>query len=167
MSRLSERKQLQNKFWNEIHSRLQSVGIVPRDKERTPSQIVKSPHVYEVRLGSQHGFLSCIIDTQDHLLKSRLFLTNRKSLDSENTAKIVYKKLCRQKRKIEDEMEGEGLLWNPPPKGRNDWDTRTIESNRFFNIDNDDEWENALDWMASTIVRQCCVFKHRLRNIIN
>ncbi|MFC1499962.1 DUF4268 domain-containing protein [Candidatus Zixiibacteriota bacterium] len=153
--RTQDRSTLQNLFWDDIDGRMKNIGVVKRSRRRTRAQKENTPHVYIVPLGSSHGFISNTIDTEEGVLRARLYMY------SELTEKI-YSAFIKERNSIEEELVVDNVLWNPPPKNRMAWDTRTIGFIRSFDLFNESNWDATLDWTASRIVILHHVFRRRL-----
>ena len=154
-----ERRDLQNRFWKEVHGRLNLAGVVYRDKERSLSQ-KNNPHVYEVHFGSQFGFLSCIVDSRKSIIRLRLYLP--KAPDSHR----IFKALLRQRRQIEEELDLDHLTWEPPKNSAGQLQRGQVLAERlishFEHLCNDQN----IDWMTHAIVRFYFAFKWRLLRLV-
>jgi hypothetical protein len=144
---LTDTRKTQWEFWTMFRERLLATGKL------ASVQTARPQYWYDVSLGRSGINLSNIVNTSDHRIGVRVYISNR-------VVDVVLPQLMEMKSEIEEEV-GSQLEWDPNPENRD----KIIALNRDANVNHRDKWDDYLQWMVKTTLLFRTAFSKRLKNM--
>lgn len=126
---LTEARQMQLEFWTQFRNELAKSRIVPSTQKPRPQ------YWYDVSLGRSGIHLSNTVNTFDHKIGVRVYISNR-------VGSSALPALEAEKEEIEREI-GCKLDWNPNPDNRD----KIIAVFRNANLADRNQWSEYVSWM--------------------
>lgn len=142
---LTPTKKIQLDFWTSFHRKLEETGKI--GSLQTP----RPQYWFDVALGKSGVHLSNTFNTDRNEIGARVYIQNAKVDEW-----LPYFESERQR--IESEI-GEQLNWNPNPDNRD----KIITLNKHFNLENEGEWNAALNWLVEKTLRFRKTFSRLIR----
>ncbi|MCB0701629.1 MAG: DUF4268 domain-containing protein [Ignavibacteriae bacterium] len=143
---LTENRRTQLKFWEEFSTKLietRKIGSV---------QSPRAQYWFDVALGKSGIHLSNTFNTETNEIGVRVYINNKKVED-------WWPYFESRKVEIEQKM-GIKLNWNPNPDNKD----KVIMLVKAFNLEQNEEWEAALDWLVDYTLRFREVFSNEIKN---
>lgn len=132
---LSETRKTQFEFWTQFRERLENSGKI------RSLQTPRPQYWFDIALGKSGIHLSNTFNTERNEIGVRVYI-NSKQVDDW----LPY--FESKKEPIESEID-EKLDWNPNPGNKD----KVITLTKHFNLDNKDNWEKAIEWLAVNTIK--------------
>lgn len=141
---LSPLQEKQLKFWTQFRESI-------TDKFPHP-QVARAQYWYDMTMGKSGIFVSNTYNTQADIIGSRVYINS-----SIATKMLAF--LTERKDAIEKEL-GFEMTWDPNPNAKD----KVITIQKHFNMDESDDWNEALKWLKKTSFKIHEVFSKVIRN---
>ncbi len=145
---LSATRKVQLEFWTAFRERLTTIG-----KFRS-LQTPRPQYWFDVALGKSGVHLSNTFNTDKNEIGLRVYIGN-KQVDKW----LPY--FESQRELIEKEL-GSKLEWNPNPNNRD----KVITLTKYFDLENKDNWDEAVEWLATETINFRKVFSKMIKGRI-
>lgn len=142
---LTDTRKTQLEFWTSFRRKLEETGKI--GSLQTP----RPQYWFDVALGKSGVHISNTFNTDRNEIGARVYIQN-----SQVDEWLPY--FESEKERIESEI-GDELNWNPNPNNRD----KVITLNKHFNLENETEWNAALNWLVENTLQFKSSFSRLIR----
>lgn len=142
---LTETRKTQLDFWTAFREKLAATGKI--NSLQTP----RPQYWFDLALGKSGVHLSNTFNTDKNEIGVRVYIGNKQVEE--------WLPYFESKKELIEKEIGSQLDWNPNPDNRD----KVITLTKHFDLENKDDWKQAIDWLASETIKFRELFSKMIR----